>query len=186
MPVEEQNEQKQNPEEQQGTQGQAQAESEKGATSTETETPKEKIPYDRFKEKVDEVNELKAEIEAFKQKQQAEETEKLKEQNEYKTLYEKALQTIETQKTEAIEAKKKSLLTQAGYTEEQVAILSQNVTGDSDEALEKSVEVLKQVVPPKQQYVDPPLGNTERDKPTPTDKDEIGKKVFERIKGKIF
>src|SRR5690606_33103256 len=92
-----------------------------------------KIPYDRFKAKVDEANRLKEELAALKKAQEEAERKKLEEQNEYKKLYEKALNDLEAFKSEALSAKKKALLVQAGYSSDQANVLHNTVQGETDE-----------------------------------------------------
>ena len=65
-----------------------------------------KIPYERFKEKVDEVNALKEKLAAIEKEQADAKRKELEEQNEYKTLYEQALQQAEQAKQEALNLRK--------------------------------------------------------------------------------
>lgn len=157
--------------------------------SLKTDDTKEvdtKIPYDRFKAKVDEVNALKAELAKLREEREAEERAKLEEQNEYKALYEKAQQDLEALKTEAINAKKDAMLTQAGYASDQIEVLRNTIVGETDEEITQSIEKLKAVIPPKQNYIDPsPLGGGDG-KPRQVGADEVGTKMFQRIKNKIF
>ena len=159
--------------------------------SLNTEESKEtnvdnKIPYDRFKAKVDEANALKEELARLREAQEAAERAKLEEQNEYKTLYEKAQDDLAKLKADALNAKKDALLTQAGYNAEQIAVLRNTLVGENDEELAKGIEDLKAVIPPKPNYIDPsPLGGGDG-KPKPRDKEEIGAKAYERIKNKLF
>lgn len=154
--------------------------------NTDTQNVDNKIPYDRFKAKVDEANRLKEELAALKKAQEEAERKKLEEQNEYKKLYEKALNDLEAFKSEALSAKKKALLVQAGYSSDQANVLHNTVQGETDEELAKSIEELKSVIAPKPSYVDPLPMNGERSKPEPKDPSEIGLKTFERIKTKLF
>ena len=164
-------------------------------TSDETKNTEEqeqqvdnRIPYDRFKSKVDEVNALKEKLGQIEREQEEANRKKLEEQNEYKQLYEQAKETIEQQKEDALNAKKTSLLSQAGYNEEQIIKLSKLVDGEDDEAIKRSIEELKTTFPTKK-YVDPSLGNNQRGKPAKTDGEELGRNMFEslfksgRIKG---
>lgn len=160
-------------------------------TSDETKNTEEqeqqvdnKIPYDRFKSKVDEVNALKEKLDRIEKEQEEANRKKLEEQNEYKQLYEQAKETIEQQKEDALNAKKTSLLSQAGYNEEQVGKLSKLVDGEDDEAIKRSIEELKTAFPTKT-YVDPNINNGVRQKPEQVDDREVGMSAFERIKNKI-
>ena len=160
-------------------------------TSDETKNTEEqeqqvenKIPYDRFKSKVDEVNALKEKLGQIEREQEEANRKKLEEQNEYKQLYEQAKETIEKQKEDALNAKKTSLLSQAGYNEEQISKLSKLVDGEDDEDIKQSIEELKTTFPTKT-YVDPNINNGARQKPEQVDAREVGLSAFERIKNKI-
>jgi hypothetical protein len=143
-----------------------------------------KVPYDRFKEKIDEVNSLKAELAKIKKAQEEAEKAKLEEQNEYKKLYEQAQQELAQIKEAALNAKKDALLAKAGYSDEQIALLRNSITGGTDEEISQSVSQLTAVIPPKPNYVDPSPMNGERDKPEPVDERNIGVDLFKRLKAK--
>jgi hypothetical protein len=143
-----------------------------------------KVPYDRFKEKIDEVNSLKAELAKIKKAQEEAEKAKLEEQNEYKKLYEQAQQELSQIKEAALNAKKDALLAKAGYSDEQIALLRNSITGGTDEEISQSVSQLTAVIPPKPNYVDPSPMNGERDKPEPVDERNIGVDLFKRLKAK--
>jgi hypothetical protein len=143
-----------------------------------------KVPYDRFKEKIDEVNSLKAELAKIKKAQEEAEKAKLEEQNEYKKLYEQAQQELSQIKEAALNAKKDALLAKAGYSDEQIALLRNSITGGTDEEISQSVSQLTAVIPPKPNYVDPSPMNGERDKPEPVDERSIGIDLFKRLKAK--
>src|SRR5699024_8298749 len=81
-------------------------------TDEQEQQVENKIPYDRFKYKVDEVNALKEKRCQSEREQEEANRKKLEEQNEYKQLYEQAKETIEKQKEDALNAKKTSLLSQ--------------------------------------------------------------------------
>src|SRR5690625_5988563 len=94
--------------------------------SLKTEEPKDvdnKIPYDRFKAKVDEANALKEKLAEIERQQEEAKRKELEEQNEYKTLYEQAVQEKEQAKQEALNLRKQTLLSQAGYDNEQSKLL---------------------------------------------------------------
>ena len=152
-------------------------------TQQSDQQPDNKIPYDRFKQKVDEVNALKEQLDAIEAKQREAEQKKLEEQEEYKTLYEQAQQTIAQQKEEALNNKKDSLLAQAGYGEDQKAMLRKLVEGESDEEITESIEALKQTFPTTKPYADPSPGNSARSMPEKKDKDDLGRSLYARIKG---
>src|SRR5690625_4758024 len=94
-----------------------------------------RIPYERFKAKVDEANELKARLAEIEKAQEEAKRKELEEKEEYKTLYEKALEDAEQAKQEALSIKKNALLLQAGYGEEQAKLLVKLVEGEDDESI---------------------------------------------------
>src|SRR5690625_5102812 len=163
------------------------------ATSTDeslnTEEQKEvdnKIPYDRFKAKVDEANALKEKLAEIERKQEEDKRKELEEQNEYKTLYEQAKKDAEQAKQEALNVKKDALLTQAGYSQEQAKLLVKLVDGEDDEEISESIKQVRAAIPAQDNYADPSAMNGKKDKPETVGADEVGAKVFERIKNKIF
>lgn len=145
-----------------------------------------KIPYERFKAKVDEANALKEKLAEIEKSQEEAKRKELEEQNEYKTLYEQALEQAQQAKSEAIEVKKNALLVQAGYSEDQTKLLSKLVEGETDEDILESIKLLKSTIPVKEEYGDPSAFNGVKTKPETVGADELGAKVFERIKNKIF
>lgn len=154
--------------------------------NTDNQQVSHKVPYERFKEKVDEVNALKAQLAELKKAQEEAEKKRLEEQNEYKKLYEKAVKELEEFKRQTLNAKKDALLAKAGYDDEQIRVLRNTLTGETDEELAQSIEQVKAVFPPKPKYVDPSLMNGIRQEPEPKDISEIGVKQFEKIKSKLF
>lgn len=144
-----------------------------------------KVPYDRFKTKVDEVNALKAKLEAIETEAAEAERKALEEQNDYKTLYEQSQATLESQKADVLEAKKDALLAQAGYSDEQAERYKRYIDGQSDEELAQALKQLIADIPPKKNYIDPsPMGGGDS-KPKPSDGEELGKKMYDRIKHKL-
>lgn len=152
----------------------------------EKEVVDKKIPYDRFKAKVDEVNELKARLAEIEQAQAEAERKELEEKEEYKTLYEQAKAEADQAKQEALSIKKNALLIQAGYGEEQAKLLVKLVEGEDDESIAESIKLLQATIPVKDDYADPSPLNGAKEKPETVGADEVGAKVFERIKNKIF
>src|SRR5690625_3923911 len=144
------------------------------------------IPYERFKQKVDEANALKEKLAEYEKAKAESERKKLEEQNEYKTLYEQALEQAEQAKQEALSTKKTALLAQAGYSEEQTKLLAKLVEGETDEEISESIKLLKTTIPAQDEYGDPSAFNGAKEKPETVGADELGAKVFERIKNKIF
>lgn len=143
-----------------------------------------KIPYDRFKEKVDEVNALKQQVADFEKAQEVAAKQELEDKEEYKTLYQQALNDIEAMKESSLNIKKESLLSKAGYNDEQIAKLSKLVEGESDEDINTSIESLKETFPTQPKYVDPSVDNAHRQKPETKDNHDLGRSLFDRIKRK--
>lgn len=139
------------------------------------------IPYDRFKQKVDEANALKKKLADIEDKQKADEKKQLEEQNEYKELYERTLEQMETYQADALNAKKGEILTQAGYTKEQIEVLRGTVTGETDEEITASVESLKSVITPAPTYADPSVGNSAKKAPAKKDLKQIGRESVEKF-----
>src|SRR5690625_3122736 len=154
--------------------------------SLKTDEPKgvdsKHIPYDRFKAKVDEANALKEKLAEFENAQAEAERKKLEEQNEYKTLYEHALEQAEQAKQEALTTKKSALLSSAGYGEEQANHLLKLIDGEKDEEIEESLVELQRALQVSQaEYGDPSVFNGEKAKPKTADGEEGGRKAVSRV-----
>src|SRR5690625_6154158 len=104
-------------------------------TEEQKEVDNQRIPYDRFKAKVDEANALKEKLAEIEKEQEEAKRKELEEKEEYKTLYEKALEDAEQAKQEALSIKKNALLLQAGYGEEQAKLLVKLVEGEDEESI---------------------------------------------------
>lgn len=159
-------------------------------TSDETQNTEETnvdntIPYDRFKQKVDEANALKKKLADIEEKQAEAERKELEEQNEYKTLYEQALEEANQAKQEALNTQKNALLTQAGYSAEQAQLLVKLVDGESVEEIAESIKLLQATVPAQDEYGDPSAMNGEKDKPKTADNEELGRNAVSRVLHKI-
>ena len=153
-----------------------------------TDEPKEvdtKIPYDRFKAKVDEANALKEKLAEFEKAQSEKERKELEEREEYKTLYEQALQQAEQAKQESLVIKKNALLMQAGYSQEQTQLLAKLVDGATDEEISESIKLLQATIPAQDNYADPSALNGAKGKPESVDKEEIGRSAVSRVLHKI-
>lgn len=159
--------------------------------SDETKKPEEanvenkQIPYDRFKQKVDEANALKEKLAEIERQQEEAKRKELEEKEEYKTLYEQALQQAEQAKQEAIGIKKNALLTQAGYSAEQAKLLVKLVEGDSDEEISESIKLLQATIPVQDKYGDPSAFNGAKEKPKTVDAEELGRNAVSRVLHKI-
>ena len=148
-----------------------------------------KIPYDRFKQKVDEVNALKEELAKIKEAEEAKRREDLEEQEKYKELYEELVRKSQEQEKERLEKSKQEALKSAGYDDTQVELMLKLVTGESEEDIKDSIETLKKTFPVNQgkPYVDPSADNGGRSKPKAKDGEEYGKDMFKKLfdKGKL-
>lgn len=164
--------------------GNIEADSSDETENTEEQDAGNKIPYDRFKSKVDEVNALKKKVADFEKAQEDATKKELEDKEEYKTLYQQAIDEIETMKTSALTAKKEAQLSKAGYNYEQVAKLAKLVEGESDEDINSSIDTLKETFPIQPNYVDPSVDNSFRQTPKKKDNHDLGRSLFDRIKGK--
>ena len=144
-----------------------------------------KIPYDRFKAKVDEANALKEKLAKFEAEQSEKERKELEEQNEYKTLYEKALEDAKQARQEALSVRKNAALVHAGYSEEQVKLLSRLVEGEDEETIAESIKLLQATIPTQDEYADPSPLNGKKENPETVGPEEHAKTIYERIKNKI-
>ena len=143
------------------------------------------IPYDRFKQKVDEANALKEKLVKIERQQEEAKRKELEEQNEYKTLYEQALEQAEQAKQEALATKKSALLAQAGYGEEQTKLLAKLVEGETDEEISESIKLLQATIPAQDNYGDPSAFNGAKVKPKTVDNEELGRNAVSRVLHKI-
>lgn len=150
------------------------------------ETNDKRIPYERFKEKVDEVNELKKRLAELERAQEEAKRKELEEKEEYKTLYEQAKIEAEKARQEALLVKKNALLIREGYGEEQAKLLVKLVEGETDEEIAESIKHLKTTIPVNDNFGDPSAFNSAKEKPEAVGADEVGAKMFEKIKNKIF
>lgn len=161
------------------------------AQKPDTNEVDNKIPYDRFKQKVDEANELKRRLAELETAKQEAERRKLEEQNEFKSLYETTKQELEQIRKEAeqskIESLKTNLLVNAGYTGEQLERVRKYIVGADEDEIKTSLEELKKDIPPKFGGVDPSVSNPQRQQPPAKDPAEEGRSLYERLKaaGKI-
>lgn len=115
------------------------------------------------------------------------EAERLKEEGKYKELYETVVKQLDEQKAATLATKKESLLTKAGYKDEQVELFVSLLSGETDEELQESLDRLVAATPPAKKYADPSAGNGRRTEPDKKGGDEVGKTAYDRLKslGKI-
>ena len=151
----------------------------------EDDKQEKRIPYERFKQKVDEVNALKERLAEIEREQEEAKRKELEEQNEYKTLYEQALQQAEQAKQEALNLRKQTLLAQAGYDENQAKLLVKLVEGDDEETIAESIKQIQSTVPVKDNYADPSAFNGTKAKPKTVDAEELGRNAVSRVLHKI-
>src|SRR5690625_6635694 len=110
----------------------------------ETGVDNQRIPYDRFKAKVDEANALKEKLAEIERQQEEAKRKELEETEQYKELYEQALKQAEQAKQEALATKKSAMLAQAGYDDDQTKLLTKLVEGETDEEISESIKLLKE------------------------------------------
>jgi len=144
-----------------------------------------RIPYERFKQKVDEVNQLKEKLAQIEEEQAQAKRQELEEQERYKELYEQALQEKEDARQEALSLRKIDGLRQAGYSGEQAKLLVKLVDGEDDETIKASVEQIKSTVPVNDGFVDPTINNGPGVKPKTVDAEELGRNAVSRVLHKI-
>lgn len=152
-------------------------------TPTYTQADIDRIVGERLAREKQKAEKEKADLQAEAERK------RLEEESEFKTLYEQSqarIAEIESQaKVAELNAKKQSLLLEAGYTADKLADLLDFVTGDDEEGVKASVEKLVRVAPPKAPPVDPAVNGGNRQQPEQQDGTELGKAMYERIKNKI-
>src|SRR5699024_1435907 len=116
-------------------------------TDKDDSQTQERIPYDRFKQKVDEANALKAELDEFKQSQAEAKRKELEETEQYKELYEQAKAEAEAIRQQALAVQKNTALTLAGYNDEQAQTLAKLVEGETAEEIAESIKTLQATFP---------------------------------------
>src|SRR5699024_7309125 len=158
---------------------------EEQADLSEKEVESKRIPYERFKQKVDEANALKEKLAEIEREQAEAEKAELKAQNKYKELYEQAVQEKEQARQEALELRKTSLLKSEGYDDEQAKLLVKLIEGDDDEAIAESIKQIKATVPITDNYADPSTFNGRAAKPKTVDAEELGRNAVSRVLHKI-
>lgn len=146
---------------------------------TFTQAELDKIIADRLS------REQKKRDEAVQKEREEAERKRLEEEQQYKELADKYREELEAIKADALKSKKDSLLIKAGYTDEQIEVLRNTVTGETDEELTQSIEALRAVITPKPTYADPSAMNGGSNKPEPKDGEEVGKAMYERIKHRL-
>lgn len=151
------------------------------STDASKNTEDNRIPYERFKQKVDEANKLKEKLAEIERQQEESKRKELEQQEEWKKLYEKAQQEVSEMREAAIAAKKTALLAKAGYTEEQVGVLVNTVQGEDDEEIAKSIEDLTKIISPQRGYVDPSAMGGQKQKPKTKDGESLGRALYERV-----
>lgn len=116
-----------------------------------------------------------------------EDRKRLEDNQEYKSLADQYKEELEQLKEDArkaeIASKRTSLLLKAGYNEDQIERYGKYVEGETEDEMKAAVELLKQDVPPTPKYVDPQgAGNSQRQQPKPTDKEDKGRSIYQRLK----
>src|SRR5690625_1323384 len=154
-------------------------------TEEQKEVDNQRIPYDRFKAKVDEANALKEKLAEIEREQEEAKRKELEETEQYKELYEQAIKEKEQARQEALATKKSAMLAQAGYDDEQTKLLAKLVEGETDEEISESIKLLKATIPAKDNYGDPSAFNGAKEKPKTVDAEEVGRNAVSRVLHKI-
>lgn len=148
----------------------------------------QKIPYERFKQKVAEANALKEKLAEFERQQAEAETKRLEEANEFKALYEaekSARESIEAERqSEKLTQIKLNALREAGYDADKVERLAKYISGDDEASVLASVEEFAQDNPAKPQPADPAVNGGTRQQATQETLKEKGRKRFEELRAK--
>lgn len=159
--------------------GSTQDPTQKGADKTFTQAELEAIVKDRLDRA-----KRKADEKAEEARKEAERT-ALAEQGKYKEMYEALQKDLADKEVKLVEAKKETMLIEAGYTKDQVERYAKFLTGNTEEELETALTQLKEDIPPKQanNYVDPATkGNGGKVDPKQVKPYDYGKSVIERLK----
>lgn len=121
----------------------------------------------------------------------AAEKKRLEEQGDFKALadarqleVDRLQALIDSQTADVLQAKKESLLSKAGYKDDQIEVFVGLVTGETDDELKASLDRIKAVSPPAKGYADPGTGNGRKDEPKKKDLHEKGKTAYQRLKEK--
>src|SRR5690625_1012800 len=154
-------------------------------TEEQKEVDNQRIPYDRFKAKVDEANALKEKLAKIERQQEEAKRKELEETEQYKELYEQALKQAEQAKQEALATKKSAMLAKAGYDDEQTKLLTKLVEGDTDEEISESIKLLQATCPVQDNFGDPNAFNGAKAKPKTVDAEELGRSAVSRVLHKI-
>src|SRR5690625_1865441 len=145
----------------------------------------QRIPYERFKAKVDEANALKEKLAEIEREQEEAKRKELEETEQYKELYEQAIKEKEQARQEASAIRKQALLSQAGYDDEQSKLLVKLVEGDDEESIAESIKQIQSTVPVKDNFGDPSAFNGAKAKPKTVDAEELGRSAVSRVLHKI-
>src|SRR5690625_4583159 len=138
------------------------------------------IPYERFKQKVDEANALKEKLAKIEREQEAAKRKEHEETEQYKELYEQALKQAEEAKASALTTKKNALLAQDGYDEDQAKLLVKLIEGETDEEITASIKQVQATIPAQDNFGDPSAINGAKDKPETVDAEEVGRNAVTR------
>lgn len=153
--------------------------------AAEPKNPDNKVPYDRFKAKVDEANELKEKLAEYERQAEERRQAEMSELEREREARERLAAELEAAKAQSVAATKKAKMAAAGYSEEQVERYVKFVDGNDDESIAASLEQLKADLPPTtaKSYADPSsAGAGVRNTPKKTDQHEKGVSAFQRLK----
>jgi len=155
------------------------------AKDDDKQTQDNRIPYERFKQKVDEANALKEKLAEIEREQEAAKRKELEETEQYKELYEQAKAEAEATRQQALEIKRNTALALAGYNGEQASMLAKLVEGETEEEIAESIKTLQDTFPVADNYADPSAFNGAKSKPKTIDGEEVGRNAVSRVLHKI-
>ncbi|MEH7457952.1 hypothetical protein V7183_12120 [Bacillus sp. JJ1127] len=86
---------------------------------------------------------------------------------------------------ELVEMRKREVLRNKGFTGQDTENAMSHLNGETTEEIEVSLKelMIRLRIEERQQGADPGLGNGFRHRPSPVDPTDIGRKMYERIKG---
>lgn len=88
-------------------------------------------------------------------------------------------------KADSIADKKRGVMRESNYSDEQIERYLSYIDGETDEEIKESINKLILEIPPNNKTGDPSLMNGAKAKAIPADPGQLGKQMYERIKHKI-
>lgn len=125
--------------------------------------------------------------EDIKQEETQEQDEVQREIQEYANKIEALDEKLAEFRSNSLLDKKREALRNKNYNDQQIERYVSFIEGNTNEEITQSVISLMNDIPPVDNYADPSALNGEKQKPKPTDKGEIGRKIAQRLikEGKI-